>query len=108
MLSMGLYLIPGHLKQYFSESLLAAITEKNQSIQANCKLYAMAHISDPHRAEEIAQDSIIAEMLSEQRSNLENPGWYPENDIDGIVAPLLNGIRNSLSKATVLSQAAKV
>ena len=25
------------MKQYFSESLLAAITEKNQSIQANCK-----------------------------------------------------------------------
>ena len=46
-------------------------------------------------------DSIIAEMLSEQRSNLENPGWYPENDIDGIVAPLLNGIRNSLSKASI-------
>ena len=40
-------------------------------------------------------------MLSEQRSNLENPGWYPENDIDGIVAPLLNGIRNSLSKASI-------
>ena len=39
--------------------------------------------------------------LSEQRSNLENPGWYPENDIDGIVAPLLNGIRNSLSKASI-------
>lgn len=47
-------------------------------------------------------DSIIAEMLSEQRSNLENPGWYPENDIDGIVAPLLNGIRNSLSKASII------
>ena len=31
------FVIPGHLKQYFSESLLAAITEKNQSIQANCK-----------------------------------------------------------------------
>ena len=26
------FVIPGHLKQYFSESLLAAITEKNQSI----------------------------------------------------------------------------
>lgn len=46
-------------------------------------------------------DSIIAEMLSEQRANLEHPGWHPENDVDNIVAPLLKGILNNLSQASI-------
>lgn len=52
-------------------------------------------------------DNIIAEMLAEQRSNLEHPGWHPENDIDNIVAPLLNGILNNLSKASVNKKTVK-
>lgn len=46
-------------------------------------------------------DSIIAEMLAEQRSNLEHPGWHPKNDVDNIVAPLLNGVLNNLSQASI-------
>lgn len=46
-------------------------------------------------------DSIIAEMLAEQRANLEHPGWRPENDVDNIVSPLLDRLLNDLSKASI-------
>lgn len=46
-------------------------------------------------------DSIIAEMLAEQHTNLEHPGWHPENDVDNIVSPLLDRLLNDLSKASI-------
>lgn len=50
-------------------------------------------------------DDIISEMLAEQRLNLNNAGWKVENDIDNIVAPLLDRIRNDLSQASIKKSA---
>lgn len=46
-------------------------------------------------------DNIITEMLSEQRDNLSHLGWHPEDDADGMVAPLLTGILENLSQASI-------
>lgn len=46
-------------------------------------------------------DSIIAEMLAEQRSNLNHSGWDLKNDLDNIVSPFLNRLQSDLSEASI-------
>lgn len=46
-------------------------------------------------------DSIVSEMLTEQKHNLVNSGWSIENDSENIVAPLLNRISQDLSRASI-------